>query len=225
MDPVDAVGMLILGFLGTGHCLGMCGPLVFAFPGRTGRMLPHLWYHLGRAATYTLLGGVMGGIGDAISGLGGDAALARLTGIQVGLSFAAAVFLLVFGLIRLGLLREPQWLVALSPERIPGFGRVIKRALGADNAPAFLALGLMLGLLPCGLSYAAFTRCLAARGAARGALLAAAFAVGTVPGLLLLGTGLSALIRRYRRPSEILSGALMLLMAVDLGYDALAVWL
>ncbi len=222
MDPVDGVGMVLLGLLGAGHCLGMCGPLVFAFPGRTGRLLPHLWYHLGRAGTYTLVGGVMGGIGSALSGLGGNSALERLTAVQVGLSCTAAVFMLVFGLIRLGLLSEPHWLSALSPERIPGFGRVLGRALRANGAPAFFALGLMLGLLPCGLSYAAFTRCLAAGGIVDGALLSAAFAAGTMPGLLLLGTGLSALVRRFRRPSELLSGALMLLMALDLGYDALA---
>ena len=224
MDPVDGVGMLLLGFLGTGHCLGMCGPLVFAFPGRTGRVAPHLWYHLGRAATYTIVGGAMGGVGGAISGMGGSGALARLTGVQVGLSCAAALCLLAFGLIRLGLVREPQWLAALSPDRIPGFGRVVARALRSDRAPGFLALGLVLGMLPCGLSYAAFTRCLAAEGFADGARLSAAFAAGTVPGLLLLGTGLSALVRRYRRPSELLSGALMLLMALDLVYDALAAW-
>jgi sulfite exporter TauE/SafE len=221
VEPLDGIGMLLLGLLGTGHCLGMCGPLVFAFPGRTGRMASHLWYHLGRAATYVVIGGVMGGVGGALAGLDGGAALGRLAGIQIGLSLAAGLFLLVFGLIRLGLLREPHWLAALSPERIPGFGGIMEGALRSDRPAAFAALGLVLGLLPCGLSYAAFSRALAAGGFAGGAFLAAAFAAGTLPGLLLLGTGASAFIRRYRRQSDLLSGAVMFLMAVDLVYDAI----
>jgi sulfite exporter TauE/SafE len=38
--------MFMLGLLGTGHCVGMCGPLIFAFPGRAGRFMSHAWYHL-----------------------------------------------------------------------------------------------------------------------------------------------------------------------------------
>jgi ABC-type Na+ efflux pump permease subunit len=52
-------------------------------------------------------------------------------------------------------------------------------------------------------------------------LLVLAFAVGTVPGLLLLGTGLSAIVRRYRRPSDLIAGVLMLVMAAMLIRKAL----
>ena len=60
----------------------------------------------------------------------------------------------------------------------------------------FLPLGLLLGFLPCGLSYGAFAQALGTGSSAAGALLVLAFAAGTVPGLLLLGTGLSAIFRR-----------------------------
>ena len=49
-----------------------------------------------------------------------------------------------------------------------------------------------------------------------------AFALGTVPGLLLLGTGASHLARRYRVHSDILAGLLMIYMAGDLGLKALS---
>jgi hypothetical protein len=61
--------------------------------------------------------------------------------------------------------------------------------------------------------------------AAQGALLVLAFAVGTVPGLVLLGTGASAIFSRYRRQSDILSGAVMILMALKMGYKALTMLL
>jgi sulfite exporter TauE/SafE len=217
---MDWISMLILGLLGSGHCIGMCGPLVLALPGRSGKRMPHLWYHLGRVITYGAVGGVMGGIGGILAGAGGEGALHRLAGIQIGVSLAAAVFLLGFGLIRLGLLQEPEWLNALSPERIPGFRGVMGKVLKADSGMSYLAIGLMLGLLPCGLSYAAFTRALTAGGFAEGSLLALAFAAGTVPCLLLLGTGFSAVARRFRGLSDLLSGVLMILLALDIGYDA-----
>ena len=48
------------------------------------------------------------------------------------------------------------------------------------------------------------------------ALAAFAFGLGTAPGLLLLGTGLATVVRRYRRASDLLSGLLMIYMAVRL---------
>jgi hypothetical protein len=52
-----------------------------------------------------------------------------------------------------------------------------------------------------------------------GAILVFVFALGTVPGLLLLGTGASGLVRRYQKQSDILSGLLMIYMALTLGMD------
>jgi sulfite exporter TauE/SafE len=85
----------------------------------------------------------------------------------------------------------------------------------------FFPLGLLLGFLPCGLSYGAFAQALGTGSAAAGAFLVLAFAAGTVPGLLLLGTGVSAVVRRYRRPSDIIAGVLMLYMAAMLVRKAL----
>jgi sulfite exporter TauE/SafE len=81
-------------------------------------------------------------------------------------------------------------------------------------------VGLMMGLLPCGLSFAAFSRALAAGGPFSGALLVFAFALGTLPGLLLLGTGASGLARRYRKHTDILAGLLMIYMAAELALKA-----
>jgi sulfite exporter TauE/SafE len=52
-----------------------------------------------------------------------------------------------------------------------------------------------------------------------------AFGLGTLPGLLLLGTGASGLARRYRRHSDILSGVVMIAMAASLGADVVQAWL
>jgi uncharacterized protein len=220
LERVDWVGMFVLGLLGTGHCVGMCGPLIFAFPGRTGRFLPHLFYHLGRVATYTAIGGMMGGIGQLMTGAAADSGAGGAAIIKTALWLVASALLLALGINRLGVIREPGWLSAVSPERIPGFKGALNSAAGNRGGIAFFLMGMMLGFLPCGLSYGAFAQALGSASAPQGVLTTLAFAVGTAPGLLLLGTGASALFSRYRRQSDIISGVLMIIMAVKMGFKA-----
>ena len=216
MEQTDLIGMFMLGLLGTGHCIGMCGPLILAFPGRTGRFMPHIWYHLGRVTTYTALGGILGGIGQLLTAASGSVAA-----IKVVLWLLAAALLLLFGLTRLGLLGEPDWLAALSPARIPGFQNALQGATENGRQAVFFFLGVLLGLLPCGLSYGAFAQALGTGHAMQGALMVLAFAGGTMPGLILLGTGASAIFGRYRKQSDIFSGVIMILMALQMGFKAL----
>jgi uncharacterized protein len=216
--------MFMLGLLGTGHCIGMCGPLVLAFPGRTGKLMPHVWYHLGRVTTYAVLGGILGGLGQVLAAAAARDAGASIDGvlwIEAVLWLLAAALLLVFGVTRLGLWGEPRWLQALTPERIPGFKRTVQGAWENRSQAAFLLLGVLFGFLPCGLSYAAFAQALGTGSALEGTLCVLAFAVGTTPGLILLGTAASAIFNRYRRQSDILSGMLMILMALKMGYKAI----
>ena len=224
MDRLDLWGMFVLGLLGTGHCIGMCGPLIFAFPGRTGKFMPHVWYHLGRVTTYTALGGIMGGFGQMLAVAATGGATGSLDGVVLikgVLWMVAAALLMLFGMTRLGVIREPGWLTALSPERIPGFKRALQGATEHPGTAVFYFLGIMLGFLPCGLSYGAFAQALGTGSAAYGTLLVLAFSVGTVPGLVLLGTGASAIFSRFRRQSDILSGVVMILMALKMGHKAM----
>ena len=68
---IDLISLFLLGFLGTGHCIGMCGPLVIAFPARSAKFGSHLFYHLGRILTYVIIGCVMGGIGAGLAEIAG----------------------------------------------------------------------------------------------------------------------------------------------------------
>jgi sulfite exporter TauE/SafE len=224
MDRLDLWGTFMLGLLGTGHCIGMCGPLIFAFPGRTGKFMPHVWYHLGRITTYTAVGAIMGGLGQMLAGAatGGSAgSLGGVALIKAVLWLVAAALLMLFGVTRLGVIREPGWLTALSPERIPGFKGALKGATEHPGTAVFYFLGMILGFLPCGLSYGAFAQALGTGNAAQGTLLVLSFSVGTMPGLILLGTGASAIFSRYRRQSDILSGVVMILMALKMGHKVI----
>jgi len=223
MNAMTLFSMFMLGILGTGHCIGMCGPLIIAFPGRTGSAAAHLCYHLGRLLIYVAVGMIMGGMGTGLAELaaitGGDYP-AWVAKIQIGFSLLAASFLMGFGLVRLDLVREPGWMSLASPGILPGYGKIIKSAVSNPGRVQMFLVGLMMGLLPCGLSFAAFSRALSAGGPFSGALLVFAFALGTLPGLLLLGTGASGLARRYRKHSDILAGLLMIYMAAELALKA-----
>jgi len=223
MKDLTFFSMFMLGILGTGHCIGMCGPLVIAFPARSGRFTSHLYYHLGRILTYVVIGSVMGGIGVGLAEIatvaGGEYPVWAAR-IQMGVSFVAAVFLLVFGLARLGIISEPGWMAMASPDKIPGYRKLLKSAFSKKGSAEMLLLGMMMGFLPCGLSFAAFSRALPSGSPIHGAALVFAFALGTVPGLLLLGTGASGFARRYQSQSDILAGLLMTYMAAELAVKA-----
>jgi len=220
--------MFLMGFLGTGHCLGMCGPLVFAFPGQVGGMKAHGVYHAGRVLTYTLVGLIMGGTGWAIVLFAGRTEanpLAWMAGIQTGLALVAGLFMLGFGLSRVGLIPEPAWMATATPTRIPGVRQLLRRSDSPIPGIRLFVMGLVMGMLPCGLSFGAFARALATAEPLKGAGLTLAFGLGTLPGLLLLGTGFSVLARRYRRHSDLLAGMVMIALAGRLLVDGvMALW-
>ena len=99
MDGSSLVALFVLGLSGTSHCIGMCGPLVFAFPGKTGRLGPHLCYHAGRITTYTGMGILMGSVGLAvaqIASLGGVDYLATIARLQESINDVMVVCLAQF---------------------------------------------------------------------------------------------------------------------------------
>ena len=225
MVAIDFSSMFLLGLLGTGHCIGMCGPLVFALPGQTGRFGAHLAYHAGRLGTYTLIGAFMGAMGHMLRFLAGRMAydpLAGVAAVQIFFGLLAGGLLMMLGLARLSLIREPAWMSGADLSRLPFIGRTM-RAAAKGTSTSMLVAGAVMGFLPCGLSFGAFSRALAVESLPAGAALTLSFGLGTLPGLLILGTGLAPLIRRYRRHSDILAGMLMIGMAASLGVRSAAV--
>jgi sulfite exporter TauE/SafE len=219
---IDLSSLFLLGLLGSGHCIGMCGPLVVAFPGQSGRFSAHLVYHGGRLLTYVVIGAVMGALGGGWGFLaGGQGASAGLARFQVWLSLLVALALLVLGLFRLGIMREPSWL-SVTPAAASSRRAALFRGARAGKPEALFFTGVLMGNLPCGLSYAAFIRTLAAGGWIHGALQALAFGLGTLPALLLVGTAFMGLLRRQRRLSDAIAGVVMVAMGVNVAADALA---
>ena len=218
----DIFSLFLLGLFGSAHCLGMCGPLVLAIPTGSSKILPHLLYNLGRITTYTLIGIFFGTLGSTIATLTGASPLMLLNRAEILISFFAALILLWLGLVRLSRRQEPRWMRGMLPTRIPGFN-VIREGVMIDRSPAACYLfGVLLGFLPCGLSYGAFGVALATESPLYGGLATLAFGLGTLPGLLLLGTAASGIVKNHRRLFDILAGLLMVGMAVSLGIRGVA---
>jgi len=190
--PGDAwlgLGMGLLG--GFGHCAGMCGPIVAAVSLAAGprvgwrRTLPlHLAYNAGRVTTYALAGAAMGLLGTVVNVAG------RAAGLQQAVAVLAGALMVVMGLGATGLLPWARRLEqGVSSRLFAGAGGLLR----AGGLPRTFLLGLLLGLLPCGLSWTAFVGSAATGGPVPGALFALGFALGTVPALLLVG-GAAALL-------------------------------
>jgi sulfite exporter TauE/SafE len=186
---------------GGGHCIGMCGGIVGALGlrqhGSARGLALLLCAHAGRVFSYSAAGGVAGFAGAAAAGgLAGAPGLAALR-------IAAGALVAVIGL-QLLLGRPLLTPLERGGARIWRSLAPLLRALLPPRNPArAFAVGALWGWLPCGLVYAELSVAAAAGGATQGAALMAAFGVGTVLSLSLLGALLQAvgLARLPRRAS------------------------
>ncbi len=206
--------VFLIGLLGSGHCFAMCGgiagALTFGLPAevraRTVRLLPYLLlYNAGRIGSYALAGALAGALGGSLFGLlGGESA--RLAGRIVSGGF----------LIALGLYVAGWWPGLAALERLGGrLWRMVeplaRRLLPVHTPAQALVAGLAWGWLPCGMVYSALALALSAGSAASGATLMAAFGVGTLPALLVVGAATEPLGRILRHPhARRLAGLLIL---------------
>ena len=137
--------------MGFGHCIGMCGPIVVSLSlNLKGRNLiaPHLLYSAGRVVTYTLLGGVMGATGSF------TLVAAHIAGIQKGALILAGLMIIIMGLAMSGWFHLGRFSIDThNPQGL--ISRGFKKLSQARSGAAYLPIGLLLGLLPCGPVYTA----------------------------------------------------------------------
>lgn len=181
---------------GFGHCLGMCGPLVGGFAlaagprlGARAALSAQGVYHLGRITSYGAVGGLMGLVGSFVDVAG------RLAGAQRVASVAAGLCMIAMGLGAAGIAGWARRLEARAADRVVA---AVRGLLEGGGPGRLYPLGLLLGLLPCGLSYSIFVGSAATGAPVPGMLLALAFGLGTVPALLLAGAAATFLSHRLR---------------------------
>lgn len=182
---------LVLGAFSSLHCIGMCGPLALALPVQHlalwQQRVAALSYNTGRIVTYSVLGLLFGMAGRTI----------YMAGFQQWLSIITGIIMLVF-IVQYYFLRhawQPKW-----SQKLNAFvQQLMIRLLNKERKSSFLFLGMVNGLLPCGMVYVALASALNFSKVESGVLFMAAFGAGTLPLMILLsiiGNRLAFSVRR-----------------------------
>lgn len=209
----DLIAAFAVGFMGSLHCIGMCGGISSALataitPGRNRTLRQQLGYQLlystGRIFAYSCAG--------ALIGLAGAVLYDQIPrhGPSYLRIFAGAMMIL------LGLYISGWWKILNHLERAGSrvwqhIAPLTRKCIPVDRPDKALILGFLWGWLPCGLVYSALTWSLGAGGPGKGALLMLYFGLGTLPAMLSIGTFSQILSDFARSTGTRLFAALMLM--------------
>jgi uncharacterized protein len=210
----------VAGLAGSFHCVGMCGGIVAALAMTRGsqplsaRLGSQLCYNFGRVTTYSILGALAGLLGESLNAV-------VLKGYFSWFLIGANVFVIAVGLgSALGLGRLNLSVMEGNGARF--FAVPLRWAVAGNSIWAAYPLGLMLGLIPCGLVYAPLLSAAVSGGPGKGAATMAALGLGTIPVLLAVGTASSALSGALRSAMLRVAGIAVALMGAAGLWRALA---
>lgn len=168
------ISALVLGLMGSLHCIGMCGPIAFMLPvnhnnkyKKAGQVFI---YHFGRLMAYGVIGGLFGLLGKGLYIFG----IQQKLSILVGVLMILAVIIPNTSISRFGL-EKPLYRI------IGKIKNSLGKALKKKTADTFLTIGFLNGFLPCGLVYMALLGAIAMGTAVEGSLYMILFGLGTVP--------------------------------------------
>lgn len=206
-----------LGFLGSFHCIGMCGPIAMALPigkaGITKRLFLILTYNLGRILTYSVLGLIFGLIGQGFF----------IGGYQQLVSITIGSILLISVVLPANFTRQFR-LTSFANRLLHNIKSSLGKLFLKTGHRSFLLIGILNGLLPCGLVYIGIAGAVATGNSLNGALFMALFGAGTVPvmlGMPFFGNLISMPFRNnIRRTVPLLVGTmavLLILRGLNLG--------
>ena len=190
--------LFLVGLLTSVHCIAMCGGLNLAQSMGNDRRSPFrgsALYNLGRLTSYTLIGGVLGLVGE-------KAAITLRVRGTVGL--LAGLFMLAMGVCMLGG-------VSLPSLRLP---KAAQKGLAALRRHGSFSMGLANGLMPCGPLQSMQLYAIASGSFFAGAASMFFFCLGTIPLVLLFGTAAGALKTSWRRRMLQLGSALLVLLGL-----------
>jgi uncharacterized protein len=206
-----------IGALGSFHCIGMCGPIALALPVHNGgngkKIMGSLVYNLGRVSTYAIFGAIFGTVGKGFS----------LFSSQQWLSVALG------GLIVISVVVPTAFKNRLNPASSisRGIGKIkggMQHFFRQRSYRALFSIGLLNGLLPCGMVYLAVAGAVATGDSLSGAAYMALFGLGTLPvmwGTVLAGNMISlrlrGLIRRSMPVVIACIGILFIIRGLNLG--------
>lgn len=197
-----------LGLLGSLHCVGMCGPIVMALPLTASEKNKIVFqsglYHLGRITTYGLMGLLLGVLGWGIT----------LAGYQKWISIGLGIFLVISAFSAVSL--EQKIFSSGYPQKIlQSIKSLMRKNLSIRSPLSAFRIGLLNGILPCGMVYIALAGALVFGNVLTSGLYMFSFGLGTIPlmlAVMIFGKMNWKITRQFQRFSPILIAAFGLLL-------------
>jgi len=173
---MEALSGLALGFFGSLHCIGMCGPIALALPSQSQSKfsfyLGRILYNLGRVLTYSVMGLIIGLIGQKIN----------LAGYQQIVSIVLGVVILTAVLLPA---RIKNYFIKLKP--VQSVTKILQSSIGVlfrkGSQSSLFGIGVLNGFLPCGFVYVALAGAVALGDVEKSILFMALFGIGTIPAM------------------------------------------
>jgi hypothetical protein len=185
MLELSLMSAFLVGLLGGGHCVGMCGGIVGAvsmhLPQSKSKVPFLLAYNAGRILSYTLAGAIAGLVGAS------SFFLAHVLPIQHVLYGISSLMLIALGLYLAGIWHGVTYLENAGKAIWKTLQPYSKRYIPVQNFRQAFLLGSLWGWLPCGLVYSVLIAAIATGSALNGGLLMLTFGLGTLPTLLTMG--------------------------------------
>lgn len=215
IDIAFIIAALSIGFLGSFHCIGMCGAIALSLPVQHlegwKKYIGIMLYNVGRVLTYSLLGALFGWLGSRFALFGWQQIVSVILGIAM--LFIAIMYLLQQKM-------HNSWIDKVWNQRLI---KIIAPLFQSKSLGMPMLIGLLNGLLPCGLVYMAITGATATSDPILGAIFMGSFGLGTLPAMILFAITGQFVAVKYRNGIKKISpiiigcmGLLLLLRGLDL---------
>ena len=221
MSP-EILSAFVIGFLGSFHCIGMCGPIAIALPvpnsGNISFFTGRILYNLGRVVTYSFMGAVFGLIGERLF----------IVGFQQGVSIGLGVIIIISVLLPAKYKNKVIQFPAIQKVSQP-----LKKNIGIlfskGTISSLFLIGILNGFLPCGFVYIGLAGSIASGNAISGAAVMILFGLGTVPAMFaasvfgkFINLGVRNKIKKAVPVFAILLAAVFIIRGMNLGIPYLS---
>jgi sulfite exporter TauE/SafE len=208
--------------MGSFHCAGMCGPIAIALP-LHGNTVPQkifggALYNVGRTITYGIMGAIFGLLGQGISMIGFQQKVSVIMGAFMIISVLFPV------LFRNQYSMDKSWFSLVGKLK-----KSIGQMFSVRSFSSLFFIGLLNGLLPCGLVYIAIAGAIGTGDVGQGTLYMILFGLGTIPMMLaislagnMMGLALRNRINKLIPVLVVVVGLLFILRGLDLGIPFLS---
>ncbi len=214
---IELGAVLAGGFLGSAHCIGMCGGLSAALGVGTLKLrrllVGQMIYSAGRICTYAFLGALAGASGAYLKHR-----TSSLIGVQQVFSGLAGVMMVWVGLSVLGWL---PWRRQTAKNAGCMIAPLFRQFMTQEKLGGFFYAGLATGFLPCGLVYSFLALAVSSADVGYAMAMMACFGLGTVPAMVAVGCGTRFMSHAARAYSLQMAAGLVIIMGAASVYRAI----